>query len=178
MRGECIQATPTAYATDGTLEIDPGDNQYTSKGILDSLIELSTNTFGTANNKCESTKDITKRDVNGTIFERDLEDRGVNELLCGAQKYGQAIYNNWDIDKLGAAGWLQTAISFQKGEAQKAIIEEGILEACGGAAAALAAMFTALLPELKPLELVATEAIDGICVDAAGLSKNPSDSSS
>ncbi|KAI9649087.1 hypothetical protein NHQ30_001654 [Ciborinia camelliae] len=149
-----INEKVTVIKSDGELVISVPTSNYTSQGILNSMIVLAASTFASsASGKACAT--FLNRKADGIA----TRDTAPSTLLCGATHFAGVEYTNWALDSGEPAAYLGVELDFQQGmsELLDMVFEceelvNGILEIVG-----------TIFPEIAPLELDSEEFVAAGC---------------
>lgn len=144
----------TTVKSDGELIISVPTSNYTSKGILNSMIALAASQFaGSASDKACDTF-LNKQDDG-----LPTRDTAPSTLLCSATHFAGVEYTNWGLDSGEPAAFLGVELDFQKGMSE---ILDMIFE-CEELVNGILGIVGTIFPELASLELDSEEFVAAGC---------------
>lgn len=144
----------TEVVSDGELIISVPTSNYTSKGILHSMIVLAASTFASSasGKACAA---FLNRQSDGL----PTRDTDPSTLLCGATHFAGVEYTNWGLDPDEPAAFLGVELDFQKGVSE---ILDMVFE-CEELVNGILALVGTIFPELAPLELDSEDFVAAGC---------------
>lgn len=158
--GPITQVKETVIKSDGELIINVEASNYTSAGILNSMIVLAASTFASSasGNACAT---FLNQQFDG--FARRAT--APSTLLCGATHFAGVEYTNWGLDSGEPAAFLAVELDFQKGMSE---ILDMVFE-CEELVNGFLAIVGNVFPEIAPLELDSEEFVDAGCEAALSI---------
>lgn len=146
----------TVVESDGELIVSVPTSNYTSAGILDSMIILAASTFASSasGKACDTFLNV---QPDGPIDRRRAT--APSTLLCGATHFAGVEYTNWGLDAGEPAAFLGVELDFEMGMSE---ILDMIFE-CEELVDGFLAIVGDVFPEIAPLELDAEEFVTAGC---------------
>lgn len=149
-----ISEKVTVVRNDGVLVVSVPTSNYTSQGILDSMIKMAASAFaGTATGGACAT--FLNQQPDGLASRASVP----STLICGATHFAGVEYTNWALDVDDPAAYLGVELDFQQGMAE---FLDQVFE-CEEVVNGILAMIGSIFPELAPLELDSEEFVGVGC---------------
>lgn len=154
----------TVVKSDGELIVNIPTSNYTSTGILNSMIVLAASTFASSASGKACTTFLNEQ-ADGPVDRRRAT--APSTLLCGATHFAGVEYTNWGLDSGEPAAFLGVELDFQKGMSE---ILDMVFE-CEELVNGFLAIVGDVFPEIAPLELDSEELVAAGCEAAMDIGK-------